>query len=135
MVLNLTEVNPAARPTAQEALKHRWMGNYDIYNEQTIRESPLNLHKPANIEEYTGDISRELMTRVHNKHNLIQGPIINQSISKTPKPKNRKSTESPNVANLLASLRIADSTITHRAESKFVLNQEDTNIPSEYKLL
>lgn len=135
MVLCLTEVNPAARPTAQEALELRWMGNYDIYNEQTIRESPLNLHKPANIMPYTAGISRELMTRVHNKNFLTQDPIINHSNSNTPIPKNRNSTESPNVANLLTSLRIADSTITTRAEPKVASKQEDSNIPREYKFL
>ena len=135
MVLNLTEVNPAIRPTAQEALEHRWVGNYDIYNEQTVRESALNLHKPTNITPYKAGISKELMTRVHNKNTLTEIPIKNQSNSNAQRSKNRNSTEFPSVTNLLASLRIADSTITPRAEPKAASKQQDSNIPKEYKFL
>lgn len=111
------------------------MSNYDICNEQTVRESALNLHKPAHIPAYKAGISNELMTRVHNKSNLTQVPIINQSNSNATRSKNRNSTEFPYVTNLLASLRIADHAITPRSEPKAASKKEDANIPSEYKFL
>lgn len=111
MVLSLTEANPGDRPNAEEALEHRWMYSTEVANEKTTRESALNLIKSPYISPYKTGISRELMSRVHNKSVPTQMPYSNLHIKDTHNTRTRNPTDISSANGLLASLRIADHVI------------------------
>ena len=117
MVLKLTEVIPADRPNAKEALEDCWMYNTDIQNEQTTRESALNLIKSPYISPYKAGISRELMSRVYNKNNSTQLAYNNCPNINSHNIRTINSIDCSCANSLLASLRTADPVIKPKAEA------------------